>query len=161
MTTHDILTRLGACPDAIDWAAAHPDHEEAWHASVRGDHLLWIAAKLGVDRKLVVLAACACARTTLVHVPEGEDRPRIAIETAEAWARGEVVIEQVRAACTAAYAAAYASDAAYAAYAAAAAAYAAADVAAAYASYAAAKSADIVRSIIPWSAVAERVEAIA
>lgn len=49
-----------------------------------------------VDRHLVVRAACACARTALQHVPDGEDRPRIAIETAEAWCRGEATSEQVR-----------------------------------------------------------------
>jgi alkylation response protein AidB-like acyl-CoA dehydrogenase len=77
-------------------------------------------------------------------VPKGEDRPRIAIETAEAWTRGEATIEQV-------YAAAYAADAADVAFRAARAAYAAA--------YAASRAAalkdmaDIVRKIIPFSVI--------
>ncbi len=78
------------------------------------------------------MAACACARLSLVHVPSGEERPRIAIETAESWCRGEANIEQVREARR--NAAAYAA-AAYAAYAYDAAAYDAA-AAAAYAAYA-------------------------
>ena len=52
-----------------------------------------------------------------IEAPPGEDRPRLAIETAEAWCRGEVTIEEVRAAADAAYAAhaagyaaAYAAD---------------------------------------------------
>jgi hypothetical protein len=52
-----------------------------------------VAHKPGVDRSLVVLAACDCARTWLRHVPPGEDRPRLAIETAEAWCRGETTGE--------------------------------------------------------------------
>jgi hypothetical protein len=131
--------------------------------------MLWFAAK-NADRKIVILAACACARTALKYVPEGEARPRIAIETAEAWARGEATLGQVSAAAHAAHAAyaAYAADAAayaaaYAAYAADAAAYAAyAADAAAYAAYAADAAhaalkgmADIVRKIIPVSALKE------
>jgi hypothetical protein len=143
--------------------------------------MLWICAKAGVDRKLVVFAACQCARLALKHVPKGEERPLKAIKTAEKWCKGKASIEEVRAAYAAAYAAADAAYAAYAAadaadaaadaayaaaYAAYAAAYAAAD--AAYAAYAAADAAadaawenthqqcaDLVRKNIPW-AVAEK-----
>jgi hypothetical protein len=48
----------------------------------------------------VVRAACDCARTALRYVPGGEDRPRLAIETAEAWCRGEATEQEV---CAAAY----------------------------------------------------------
>ena len=86
--------------------------------------MLHAAARAGVDWRLVVLAACACARNALRHVPPGEARPLRAIETAEAWTRGEATAEQVSAASF--YAAQAASDAnanananaAYAAYAA-------------------------------------------
>ena len=101
--------------------------------------MLWIADRIGVDRKLVVRAECDCARTSLKFVPKGEKRPLIAIQTAERWCRGEATIEEVRSAAYAAYAADAASaSAAYAAYAAAASASAAS---AAYAAYAAAASA--------------------
>jgi hypothetical protein len=164
-STKDILTKLGACSEAVKWAV-RKTHKRAWETCERGDWLLWIAAKLNVDRKKIVLAACACARTALKYVPAGEDRPRIAIEMAEAWTRGEATIDQARAAADAAYAAYAAADAAYAAYAAAdaaraayAAARAAADAAfaadhAAYAVYAALKDvANIVRKIIPWNVI--------
>jgi len=168
-TTKAILTELAACPEAVKWAG-RKTHKKAWETCKWGDWLLWIAGRLDVDRKLLVLAACACARTALRFVPRGEDRPRIAIETAEAWVRGEATIEQVRnaalaalaaadAAAHAAYAAAYAAaDAA--ANAASRAAYAATDAAhaAAYAAtdaaYAAHKNmADIVRKTIPFSVI--------
>jgi hypothetical protein len=100
--------------------------------------MLWIAGKFAGPpgderRKPLVAAACECVRLSLHLVTAGEDRPRVAIEIAEAWTRGEATLEQVRAA---ARAAADAADAAYAAYAAAAAARAA------YASSYAAAAAD-------------------
>ena len=136
-TTHwsEKLVDLGACPEAVKWARGVATPECAWETCPRGDWLLWVAMKLGVDRRLLVRAACACARTSLEFAPTGEDRPRIAIETAEAWSRGEATSAQVLAA---ARAAAYAAYAAYAANAAAAyvAADADADADAAYAAYA-------------------------
>jgi len=170
------LRALNACPVALDWAASLPPEtteEAAWSACGRADWLLWVAARLGVDRPLVVLAACACARTALPvwerQYPE-DRRPHTAIETAEAWARGEASLEQVQAAAAAyavyavyaadaaaALAAASAASAVYAAYAV----YAAdaASAAAAYADAAATRDnprtmSDIVRQHIPWSAVA-------
>ena len=110
--------------------------------------MLWLAVKLSsteARRREIVRAACACARTALVHVPEGELRPLRCIETAEAWCRGEASIEAVRTAVDggvdAAVDAAVNADAAYATAAAAAYAYNAAAVNAAYATAAAAVNA--------------------
>ena len=89
------LESMGACVDVVDWASEYPSWEVAWDSCERADWLLWFSIKLA-DRKLVVLAACACARTTLHLVPKGEERPRLAIETAEAWTRGEATIDEVR-----------------------------------------------------------------
>jgi multidrug resistance efflux pump len=148
-TTKTILNEMGACSEAVKWAG-RKTHKEAWETCKRGDWLLWIASKLDIDRKKLVPAACACARTALKYVPVGEDRPRIAIETAEAWTRGEATIEQVRTATLAANAAANAaasaaadaaSAAIRAAYAAIRAAYAAANAAAYAAANAAASAA--------------------
>ena len=136
------LTTLGACPEAIEWVGAYSSLQDAWDACERADWLLWYAARRGVDRKLLVRAACACARTALLHIPPGEDRPRIAIEMAERWASGApaATLKDLRAAADAANAAADAAYAyAYAAYAAADAAYA---YAAAYAANAAAYAAN-------------------
>ena len=139
--TQTLLQQLGACLEAREWAGERTP-EQAWHDCERGDWLLWLAARLDIDRKPLVLAACACARLALPYVPAGEQRPLAAIETAERWTRGEATIEQVRAAADAAYAAyaSYASDAdaAYAALAA-----SAADADAAYAAAAYAARADL------------------
>lgn len=67
----DQLRDLGACSDAIAWVGDR-DLAAAWAECQRGDWMLWLAARFGVDRRL---------------------------------------IEEVRTAAAAAYAAAYAADA--------------------------------------------------
>jgi hypothetical protein len=163
-TSVPLLEAIGACTgpeSAQEWLLSLPAEttaRQAWQQCQRGDWMLWLLGRLSGPpesdaRKRLVLCAGGCARLALVHIPAGEDSPRIAIETGEAWTRGEATIKQVRlaaaaAAASAAYAAstaaAYAASTAYAAYAAAAsaasAAYAAA-AAAAYAAYAASTAA--------------------
>jgi hypothetical protein len=113
MITHwtSALKKLDACPEAIAWAKTQPTYEEAWENCPWGDWLLWLADRTKSDHKSIVRAACACARTALKYVPEGENRPLRAIETTEAWCRGEATIEQVLTASHAA--AAYAAHAAF------------------------------------------------
>ena len=132
----DVLRSLGACSESLAWADGYGS---AWSTALTAcperSWLTWLYGRLlargHVRREPLVIAACLCAREVLHLVPAGEERPLRAIETAEAWARGEATTDAVREARRVAYAA-YA----YAAYAYAyAAAYAAAD--AAYAAYAA------------------------
>ena len=145
-TWQTALALLNPCADAVAWYAQYPTLQIAWDACERGDWMLWYLRRCGVDRGRLVLAACACARLSLAYVRAGEDRPRLAIETAERWARREegVTLVDVQRAADAAASAAYAADAAAsAAYAAAYAADAVADAAsAAAAAYAAASAAD-------------------
>lgn len=54
-----------------------------------------------LDRRLGVWCACAVARTALRYVHEYNHRPRVAIETAERWVRGEATAEDCRAAANA------------------------------------------------------------
>jgi hypothetical protein len=147
-----------ACFAALDWLATFPASAtlvDVWEACDRGDWLLWFASRVGVDRRLVVEAACDCAETALAYVPPSEERPARAIAVARAWARGEATADEVRAAADDAKraseaAAAHATHdrvddiaAARAAYAAACAAYAVVDDAdAARAFYAASHAAD-------------------
>ena len=156
-----LLRHLGACESARSWAKGK-SLAEIWMQCDRTDWLLWLVGRMSgksgwPDRKEIVLVACDCAELALLYVKPGEDRPRIAIETARAWVRGEATIESVRearratiesvrearraaayAAAAAAYAAAAAADAADAADADAYAAAAAAAAAAYAAAYAAA-----------------------
>ena len=169
----DMLDDLGACEESLDWLKEKKPSNvyQAWRSCPRGDWLLWFAAKIGVDRRLVVAAACEIARDAL-PIFEGkypdDNRPRKAIETAEEWCKGKATQEQVRmaaaAATAAAWAAADAADAADAAADAAEAADAAADAADAAADAADArdkalqKYAAIVRKHISWRMVKERMK---
>jgi hypothetical protein len=112
-----ILRRFSACDPAMTWveAHAHMTPAELWRACPDGSWLLWIAARLYVDRRYVVAAACACAQGVLNLVPAGEERPRIAVETAIRWTQGLATLDEVRSAAYAAYTA-YADYTAYAAY---------------------------------------------
>ena len=98
-----LLTKLKACKPALDWVG-DKTIEQAWNECQRGDWLLWLAAKLDIDRKILVYAASQCARTSLQYVPIDEKRPLIAIETAERWTRGEATLDEVKIAADAAYA---------------------------------------------------------
>jgi len=184
----DMLDDLGACEESLDWLKEKKPSNvyQAWRSCPRGDWLLWFAAKIGVDRRLVVAAACEIARDAL-PIFEGkypdDNRPRKAIETAEEWCKGKATQEQVRMAAAAAAAAAAdaaaaaaaadAADAWAAAWAAAADAWAAAwaaadaaDAADAAADAAAADARDkalqkyaaIVRKHISWRMVKERMK---
>ena len=152
-----------ACLEAAEWCKTQRSFASAWKNCKRGDWMLWILGRQAgepesASRKRLVLCACALARTALKHVPAGEARPRLAIETAEKWARGEATIKQVRtaawdagyyaASCAASHAA---SSAAWAASSAASAAWAASSdaSAASVASDARAASAKIVRKFYP------------
>jgi hypothetical protein len=116
------LIDLGACPDAIKWIGRRRSAAKAWAECPRGDWMLWLLARtIGRTtdgRRRVVSAACECARLALPYVSAGDLRPLRAVETAEAWAAGQVPLQEVRLASAAAYAAASAAAAAYAAYAA-------------------------------------------
>jgi len=145
MTNIEKILSLHLCYDARKWLRQNTDQAPyyLWRTCERGDWLLWLAAKLQIDRKLIVLAACDCAETALIFVPDDETRSRRAIETTRAWCEDKATLRQVERAADAADAA----DAAYAAvYAASAAdAAAAAARAAAHAAYAA-DAADAVRA---------------
>lgn len=103
-----IITELHPCTEAAEWMKTQPSKAAAWRNCKRGDWLLWYAGKLCKtvsQRKRLVLAACACARLSLQYVPKGESRPLHAIQTAEAWTKGEATLDEVRAAYAAAAAA--------------------------------------------------------
>lgn len=95
MNLKDVLKRLRACNEA-QARVGDQTAEQAYRTCERGDWMLWLAARLGVDNKLVVLDACECAEQALVYVPDGETRPAMAIETARAWCRGEATLVDVQ-----------------------------------------------------------------
>ena len=174
MNHKTLLLELKSCAEVVG-RYDNRDSEQAWAECHRGHWMLWIAERLGIDRKLLVLAACDCVDRVLQFIPADESRPREAVETARAWCAGKATMAEVRAAVAAAYgaviavdtsaaisAASYAADSAYAAISAA---HIAADAYAvvhsvAYAAFAAGvksaeqeAQADIVRRHIPWDTI--------
>ena len=107
MKFSDKLNNMGACQEAIDWVGRR-GIMTAWRDCPRGDWMLWLAGRLDIDRKLLVLAACDCAETALQYVPKGEDRPVKCIQVSRNWCNGTASMDDVRAARRDAAAAAYA-----------------------------------------------------
>ena len=98
MTAANIAKMLPGplCSESREWLETQPDARTAWETCRRGDWMLYqLAHRRGIDRKRLVSVACKCARLALRYVPAGEQRPRIAIDTAEALCRGEATAEQV------------------------------------------------------------------
>ena len=117
------LTEMDACTQAVKWVG-RKSPKTAWAKCERADWMLWLAGRLEIDRKVLVLCACDVAETALKHIPDGEDRPAKAIEAARAWVDGKATIQEVREARKSAYDAACAAaaddaatDTTYAAYA--------------------------------------------
>jgi len=139
------IKKFDPCKKALIFYNSFETSEEAWEKCERGDWMLWIAQKLQVDVRKLVLAKSLCAYT-VKHLMK-DQKSKDAIYVAFLFGRGKATKQELMAAAAyadaayaaAAYAAAYADAyaAAYAAYAA----YAAADAAtyaAADAAYAAA-----------------------
>jgi hypothetical protein len=85
------LEREGASGDVVDWARPYDgDFDRLWSECPRGDWLLALAVRIDVERRLLVRAACSCARLALAHLPEDEDGQRLAgaLEAAAAWSAG-------------------------------------------------------------------------
>ena len=61
----------------------------------RSAEALMVLGGIVADRRSIVLAACACVSTVMELVPEGESRPRRAIEAALAWTRCELSAKEV------------------------------------------------------------------
>jgi hypothetical protein len=135
-TFKEYIKSLDACEPAIDLAGDKPI-EQIVAECHRGDWLLWLAKKCGVELQPLTLAKGHCANT--VRHLMTDERSLKAVDVAIAFGEGKATREELddaADAATAAAAYAYAADAAFAAYAAAA--YAAHAADAAHAAYAAA-----------------------
>ena len=72
--------------DAAFWGRAHT-WTDAWEECEDARWMLHAASAVGVDRRPLVLAACACSRLAISRVPSWEPRPLRALEATEAWVR--------------------------------------------------------------------------
>jgi hypothetical protein len=98
MTWIDTLAKQRPCSDGLEWAKEYKSFKLAWADCQRGDWMLWFLGrhcKTVNQRKRLVYTACQCARLTSPYIDNGELRPLKAVETAEAWTRGEATLDQV------------------------------------------------------------------
>ena len=90
----DKLAELDACEEAIEWCTTQPDLATAWATCERSDWLFWLLRKCGPRtdeaKRQYQQIAIEIARSVLHLVPAGEERPRLAIEAAEKYLRGEI-----------------------------------------------------------------------
>lgn len=112
---HIEIEKYHPCSEALRFRMQYQTFQEAWQACPRGDWMLWIAQRVGVDLRTLTRAKALCA-LTVRHLMKDE-RSIKACEVALKFADGEATREELDdAADDAAAVATYAdSDAAYAA----------------------------------------------
>ena len=112
-TFKQYLESLKACDNAIEWAGDKPI-EQVVAECHRGDWLLWLAKKCGVELQPLTLAKGHCANT--VRHLMTDERSVKAVDVAIAFGEGRATRDELDAAADAAAdAACYAAYAAYAA----------------------------------------------
>jgi len=78
------LREMGACASAREWVGDRTA-ASAWGECEEPGWMLWYAEKKGVPKLSFVGIAIEAARMVLPLVPDGEDRPQLAIEATERW----------------------------------------------------------------------------
>jgi len=112
------LKKTGACIEAIEYVQSCRNYRPVWNKCERGDWMLWIAKKIGIDNKILTHAKYLCANQVR-HLMK-DKRSIAALDACKDYVEGKITRKQLDADAAAAYAAAAAAAAA---------AYAAVDVA--------------------------------
>ena len=112
MTHLELLQKLDACADAVEWSKGFETLEAAWNGCRRSDWMLSLLREIGFDNpRILRLYACACVRRT--PIGDGrtvwdlltDERSKNAVLVAENFANGLATEEELAAARTAAVAA--------------------------------------------------------
>ena len=70
MTLSSTIADLKPCREACEYLNTQSDWQTAWDNCPRADWMLWLLGRVATaDRKQLVRAACAIARTALKYVP--------------------------------------------------------------------------------------------
>jgi hypothetical protein len=115
-TIEDLVIEMNACSEAKNWAKGK-SIESIVKDCQRGDWLLWLSNKIGVDLRSITLAKALCAKTVIDLMRD--QRSIDAVNMAEKFGMGLATIEELNDAAydanTTSYAAAAdtAYDAAY------------------------------------------------
>jgi len=93
------------CVEGREFALSHETMSQVWDACEKPAWLFWMLEKCKpLEKEQSVRLSIAFAEKCLVNIPEGENRPKIAIEAARAWI--ENPCEETRSAASAAESAA-------------------------------------------------------
>lgn len=86
----------------ISWLAwiAGKSTYDIWYACPRGDLLVWMLVRTGVEPSLVVEAVCACVEPLLACLPSEECFLWWTLVVLRAWVRGDATQDEVEAANT-------------------------------------------------------------
>ncbi len=84
----ELLIKLNACEDAMEWAA-DKSWKEIYDTCYRGDWLLWLFRKTNPsDKRLLILAKGHCANTVR-HLMK-DQRSIAAVDAAVAFGNGQI-----------------------------------------------------------------------
>lgn len=105
------IDKFEPCRDGLDFRKEFKTFEEAWNACELGDWMLWIAAKLEADIRILTLAKGLCANT-VKHLMK-DKRSIAAVDAAIAFGSGEIDGNEFKTAAYASHAAACVYTTAY------------------------------------------------
>ena len=96
------IERFNPCEDALEFRKKYKTFRVAWNNCPRGDWMLWLAEKLQVDRRLLVLTGGHCANT--VRHLMGNERSTKGVDACIAYGEGRIGEDELDAAMDAAWA---------------------------------------------------------
>lgn len=102
------IEKYGTCGEAIQFRNKYNNFKEAGENCPRGDWMLWIAKRCGVDLQTLILAKALCAKT-VIHLMK-DQRSIDAVNVAERFGNGQANIDELKAAFNGAYRAAFYAD---------------------------------------------------
>lgn len=109
------IEKYRPCTEAVEFRRQHKSFKNAWNNCPRGDWMLWIAQRTGVDEKLLIKAKALCAKT-VIHLMK-DDHSKAAVQAALDYSDGKITKKELKNAAADDYAAYTAADAYAAAYA--------------------------------------------
>jgi len=98
------IEKYKPCKEAIEYRKQFASFEEAWEQCPRGDWMLWLAQKLGVDKRKLTLVKGLCANT-IRHMLK-DKRGIDAIDIAIKYGKGKATDQELKKAAKKATAAA-------------------------------------------------------
>jgi len=90
------LEKLNACYDTRVYVNTQKTVTAAWQNCERGDWMLWLAKKLGVDDKKLTMAKAMCAKQ-VEHLMK-DQRSKDALQACFDYVNGKITREQLNAA---------------------------------------------------------------